>query len=77
MRKHSWSIIVMLALWLSAFVAAGQTNLWTNQISGKWEVATNWSLGVAPSTNQAILLTNTGSEHRVRSQCRGRQTNNH
>ena len=40
----------------------GTTNVWVNSTSGKWETATNWSLG-QPSVVQAMLLiTNANSK---------------
>ena len=39
------------------------TNSWTNGGSSKWEMAANWSLGTAPSTNDAAeLITNVTSK---------------
>jgi T5SS/PEP-CTERM-associated repeat protein len=44
-------------------VAVGRTNSWTNSLSGKWEVASNWSLGVAPYIGHAlVLITNAGTK---------------
>jgi hypothetical protein len=52
----------VLALLSVSFVAPSlaQTNSWTNSIDGFWQDASNWSLGVAPSTNgqSVILVTN-------------------
>jgi hypothetical protein len=40
--------------------AQAQTNSWIITVSHFWDVPTDWSLGVAPSNNQAaILITNT------------------
>jgi hypothetical protein len=47
---------------LFGFRAAGQTNRWVNPASGKWEVATNWSLGLPPASSQFIFITNAGSD---------------
>ena len=33
-------------------------NSWTNSASGKWETASNWSLGLAPTNNQTLAVTN-------------------
>ena len=54
--RSSFTIVV-------AFVclsADAQVNSWTNPTSGKWEGATNWSLGVAPGAGQSIFVTNQG-----------------
>ncbi len=37
-------------------VAAGGPNSWTNNASGKWENATNWSLRAAPYVGQSVIL---------------------
>jgi hypothetical protein len=38
-----------------------QPNSWTSSSSGRWEDLT-WSLGIPPSTNQVVLITNAGSK---------------
>ncbi len=49
-----------IGLVLSASLAdAALTNSWTNSVSSFWDITNNWSLGVAPSNNQAaVLITN-------------------
>jgi hypothetical protein len=53
---------VGIVLLLFGLKADGQTNRWINQISGKWEVGFNWSLGLPPASQQSIFVTNTGSD---------------
>jgi hypothetical protein len=44
-------------------VAAGNTNNWTNSVSGKWENGTNWSLNVPPYTGHSLVsITNAGTK---------------
>ncbi|NQU09717.1 M6 family metalloprotease domain-containing protein, partial [bacterium] len=38
------------------------TNLWVNPAGGKWETATNWSLGLAPSVVQTLMITNANTK---------------
>ncbi|PWU17252.1 MAG: hypothetical protein C5B50_11710 [Verrucomicrobia bacterium] len=45
-----------------ATTALAQTNVWTNAAGGKWETATNWSLGVGPGYYQFCFITNAGPE---------------
>ncbi len=40
--------------------AMAQVNSWTNPTSGNWEDQTAWSLGVLPSSSQAVMITNSG-----------------
>lgn len=37
-----------------------QTNSWIGPTSGKWEIATNWSLGVPPGSGQTVFVANPG-----------------
>src|SRR5437867_12390370 len=46
---------------LLAISPVADDNIYTNSISGKWEVPTNWSLG-APTTNNSIFITNAGTK---------------
>lgn len=53
-----------LLIWALAFLSphpgAAQTiNSWTNPASGNWEDL-KWSLGVRPTTNQSVMITNAG-----------------
>src|SRR5437870_824711 len=53
------SAIGFLALTVAIAPATQATdNSWTNSASGKWEEPSNWSLGVAPTVNQFVLITN-------------------
>src|SRR3974390_3548183 len=45
----------------SAGVLQAQSNVWTNTVSGKWETATDWSLG-APSSSETVLITNAATK---------------
>lgn len=37
-----------------------QTNSWINPVSGNWQDATSWSLGVPPGASQSVMITNSG-----------------
>src|SRR6516165_11050259 len=61
--KTIWVIAVVLALGpLSGFRMDAQINIWTNQMSGKWEAPTNWSLGLPPMITQSLFITNIGAD---------------
>jgi hypothetical protein len=45
--------------------AAGQTNSWTNSLSGKWETGNNWSLKVPPFIGQYLDLITNGTTKTV------------
>ena len=50
---------------LSGFLhttARAQTNSWITPASDKWETATNWSLGIAPTNSQSVFITNSISK---------------
>ena len=54
-----------LILLASAFLhtaAWAQTNSWIASAGDKWETATNWSLGLAPTNTQSIFVTNSDSK---------------
>jgi len=52
-------LLAAIMLWASVANGAPTTNSWTNVLVGKWENASDWSLGVPPSTSQAaIFITN-------------------
>ncbi len=56
-------VIAILLLTLTVTAQAQLTNSWTNSASGFWQGAANWSLGVAPSNNQAIVgITNANTK---------------
>lgn len=61
MKGHIYSIklaaFIMLAGWLFTLPALAASNIYTNTASGKWEVATNWSLG-APGATDSSYITN-------------------
>jgi hypothetical protein len=61
--ENRWSRIGWLVALLLTGVAPlrAQVNSWTNPGTGKWEVATNWDLGVPPSTNDTFDHIFTGS----------------
>src|SRR2546425_4641879 len=63
MNRERVSQLCLLALLLieMALPAVGWAlpNSWTNNVSGKWETNSNWSLGVAPANSQtSIFITN-------------------
>jgi hypothetical protein len=37
-----------------------QVNSWINPVSGNWQDATSWSLGVLPANSQSVMITNSG-----------------
>ncbi|HVM63125.1 MAG TPA: hypothetical protein VMV72_19860 [Verrucomicrobiae bacterium] len=41
------------------------TNTWSNLSGGKWEVASNWALGVPPNSTQIVSMTNGFSAGRI------------
>jgi T5SS/PEP-CTERM-associated repeat protein len=45
--------------------AAGGPNSWTNSVSGKWEVPSNWSLGAAPYIGHSLILVTNGGTKTV------------
>jgi uncharacterized repeat protein (TIGR01451 family) len=40
----------------------GGANAWINPAGGKWETATNWSLGVLPASSQSVFILNLGAK---------------
>lgn len=40
--------------------AAGLVNSWITPVSGNWDVASNWSLGILPASSQSVMITNAG-----------------
>ena len=64
--NHSYSGVQVLSLtffctlmWCAS--ACGQTNRWTNSVSGYWQQQ-SWLLGRLPGTNQTIFFKNPGSK---------------
>jgi T5SS/PEP-CTERM-associated repeat protein len=61
-------VAVRIAILLGAFLCCSSgwsaiTNRWTNAISSTWNIATNWSLAVAPSSLfDYTLITNAGTK---------------
>lgn len=47
------------ALLVVSSAAHGQINSWKTSGSGSWQSTGNWSLGVAPASNQMVFVTNT------------------
>lgn len=39
---------------------AGLVNSWISPVSGNWQDATSWSLGIPPASNQSVMITNSG-----------------
>jgi fibronectin-binding autotransporter adhesin len=66
MKHKCVSLRFAAALSLSAVLlpvaAHAQANSWTNANAGKWEIRSNWSLGVAPTNTHSVLITNTASK---------------
>lgn len=59
--KTRFLAIIALSLALFAATTRAATNSWIDG-NGKWETATNWSLGTAPSSSDAAdLITNAGN----------------
>ncbi len=55
--------LLLIAQATSPVTAYAADNSWTNLLGDKWETATNWSLGVAPTNTQsAILITNAATK---------------
>ena len=54
--RASFTIVLASA----CFTARAQVNSWINPISGNWDQATNWSLGVLPNSSQSVVITNSG-----------------
>ncbi len=52
----------MLLLLTRAVSLHAQSNSWNASVSGKWESGTNWSLGMPPSSNQTVFITNAGTK---------------
>jgi hypothetical protein len=50
---------------LSGFRAEGQTVVWTNLASGKWENALNWDPNGLPGGPQSIYITNAGADRSI------------
>lgn len=49
---------MVLGLLLLPLLAQAQNTIWTNVGGGAWEKGGNWSLGVAPSNNPKVYITN-------------------
>ncbi len=63
MKLERFLCVIGLVLSASLADAALTTNSWTNSVSSFWDVTSNWSLGVAPSNNQAaVLITNAATK---------------
>ena len=56
------SSLVSLAIVMAAVSVQAQANSWTNSASGKWETPANWSLGIAPTNGQSIIITNASTK---------------
>ena len=50
--------LCFVALVVAVTTTSAQVNSWINPGSGNWEQATNWSLGVRPSSSQSVMITN-------------------
>jgi hypothetical protein len=60
--KTAFKLVAVLSLSLAAATEA-QVNSWTNISGGKWEIGSNWSLGVPPTNTQsAVLITNASTK---------------
>ncbi len=58
-----WLMIAAFTFFATSAHAALTTNSWKNSIGGFWDTTSNWSLGVAPSSNQAaVLITNAATK---------------
>jgi T5SS/PEP-CTERM-associated repeat protein len=66
MKHKCVSLRFAAALSLSAVLlpvaAHAQANSWTNANAGKWEIRSNWSLGVPPTNAQSVFITNAFSK---------------
>jgi len=60
--KMKLNLAVLLALGYALEATHAQTNSWINSGSGKWEDATKWSLGLAPTNTQSVFVTNAASK---------------
>ena len=58
-RDSGYGIVMATAVGIVSNIVSG-ANSWTNSAGGKWEVPSNWSKGVAPTTAHiAVLISNT------------------
>lgn len=57
--KFVWAVVLLVS-WRTAGLAQS-VNDWVNTLGGLWETPGNWSLG-APSSTQALLVTNAASK---------------
>ncbi len=61
-RNLPFRILILIAgLTAISLPGEAQTNSWTNPASGQWEDLF-WSLGILPSTNQTVQITNANSK---------------
>src|SRR5436190_20076346 len=62
LSRLGWSLWVVIWAFAGALLPAQVLNFnnWTNPHSGPWEVATNWSQGIRPASDQAIKIENSG-----------------
>ena len=60
-RRLKFAALLALAGFFTGLSAQAASNFYTSPSSGKWETATNWSLG-APGTSNSIYITNSGTK---------------
>src|SRR5436309_6591712 len=56
LRLLTLSVALLFAA--NHFADAQTTNIWATGLSGKWELATNWTINVAPTNNSLVFITN-------------------
>jgi hypothetical protein len=54
--RASFAIVMGFA----CFAGHAQVNSWINPMSGNWDAAADWSLGVLPDSSQSVMITNSG-----------------
>ena len=60
-RALSFVGVIVLLQGLCRFEAAADVRAWAAPASGSWNVASNWSGGIAPSASDDVLITNEGA----------------
>jgi hypothetical protein len=66
MKSRCTHVLCVFGLFVPTFIVSplvvnAQVNNWTDG-SGKWETATNWSLGVAPASTQDVSIANSNTK---------------
>ncbi|HXI85190.1 MAG TPA: hypothetical protein VNL17_13985 [Verrucomicrobiae bacterium] len=58
MSRGRYGVVILLsAMWAATGASAQTTNNWASGVSGKWELATNWTVNVAPNMNSLVFIT--------------------